>query len=40
MVDFVGVAGEIAPSLVESLGEFSFYRPLGGSWAVADDCNT
>jgi len=39
ITDFDGT-DYFAPSLVESLGEFSFYRPLGGPWAVADDCNT
>ena len=41
-IDFgSSVVGNIidAPSLVESLDDFSFYRPLGGVWAVADDCN-
>ena len=39
MLDFGHVVGNIAPSLVESLGDFSFYRPLGGPWAVVDGCN-
>ena len=37
--DFGRVIGNIAPSLVESLGEFSFYRPLGGISAVVDGTN-
>ena len=41
MVDFDGVAGEIidAPSLVELLGDFLCYRPLGGVSAVVDGPN-
>ena len=41
-IDFgSSVIGNIidAPSLVESLGEFSFCRPLGGVWAVVDGPN-
>jgi len=35
-LDFGHVVGNIAPSLVESLGEFLICRFTGGVWAVVD----